>query len=323
MICGNATIDGLLAADVSVQPMSPGTRVPAVGYLQDLLRCHGYGYLPDPRVSYYGTWGVSTTRAVTDYRRKYSLATGSTADSVLLRDLVQRPAPQPQLSPAWVPLVLDTAFTPTLRFVWLTSLFETGGLFARMNLNTDECGVSFGILQWSQKAGQLHNFLRACSTRQRAEWETIMGTEAGALLDHTARPNGGVDPRGFALDPAFELTKDPWKNRLDALGASHAMQRVQLELASETYDAALLKIKAWTHPGTSERTLAFLLDLTNQFGPGRVQQHYAQAAEPGVPESEILKIMEDAFTARARPQFQQQVRARREFFRTTPLLSDV
>jgi hypothetical protein len=321
MISGNATIDGLLAADISVQPLSAGTHVPAVGYLQDLLRCHGYGYLPDPRVAYYGTWGVSTTRAVTDYRRRYSLATGSAADSALLLDLAQRPAPQ--LSPAWVPLVLDTAFTPTLRFVWLTSLFETGGLFAKMNLNTDQCGVSFGILQWSQRGGQLHNFLHACSTRQPGEWETIMGTQAGALLDHAAQPNGGLDPRGFALDPAFELAKGPWKNRLDALGFSHAMQRVQLELASETYDAALSKIKAWTHPGTSERTLAFLLDLTNQFGPGRVQQHYAQAAAPSVPESEILKIMEDAFTALARPQFQQQVRARREFFRTTPLLAEV
>jgi hypothetical protein len=323
MISGNATIDGLLAADVSVQPLSPGTHVPAVGYLQDLLRCHGYSYLPDPRLSYYGTWGASTTRAVADYRRKHSLATGATADSALLRDLVQRPATQPQLSPAWVPLVLDTAFTDVLRFVWLTSLFETGGLFAKMNLNTDECGVSFGILQWSQRAGQLHNFFHACSTRQPGEWETIMGTQAGALLDYTARPNGGVDPRGFALDPAFELTKDPWKTRLDALGGSHAMQRVQLELASETYDTALLKIKAWTHPDTSERTLAFLLDLTNQFGPGRVQQHYAQVAQSGVPESEILKKMEDAFTALSRPQFQQQVRGRREFFRTTALLADV
>jgi hypothetical protein len=323
MISGNSTINGLLAADNSVRPLSSGTHVPAVSYLQDLLRCHGYNYLPDPRASYYGTWGLTTTRAVTDYRRRHALAPGSTADSALLRDLIQRPATQPQLSPAYLPLVLDTAFTATLRFVWLTSLFETGGLFAKINLNTDQCGASFGILQWSQKAGQLHNFFHACSTRQPAEWQTIMGTQAPALVDYTARPNGGLDLRGFALNPAFELTKDPWKIRLNALGASRTIQRVQLELASEIYQSALLNIKSWTHPGTSQRAQAFLLDLGNQFGPARVQQHYEEAAKPGVPESEVLKELENTFTAIARPQFQPQVRARREFFRTSPLLSDL
>jgi hypothetical protein len=41
-----------------------------------------------------------------------------------------------------------------------------------------------------------------------------------------------------------------------------------------------------------------------------------------VTESAVLKAMEDAFTAIARLQFQPQVRARREFFRNTGLLSD-
>jgi hypothetical protein len=323
MISGNSTIDGLLAADNSVQPLSSGTHVPAVSYLQDLLRCHGYSYLPDPRASYYGTWGLTTTRAVTDYRCRHALAPGSAADSAFLHDLIQRPAVQPQLSPAYLPLVLGTAFTPVLRFVWLTSLFETGGLFAKVNLNTDQCGASFGILQWSQKAGQLHNFFHACSTRQPVAWQTIMGTQAQALLDYTARPNGGLDPRGFALNPAFELTKDPWKTRMDALGVSRTMQQVQLELASETYQTALSNIKSWTHEGTSERAQAFLLDLGNQFGSARVQHHYEEAAQPGIPESEVLQELEDTFTALARPQFQLQVRARREFFRTTPLLSEV
>jgi hypothetical protein len=35
-----------------------------------------------------------------------------------------------------------------------------------------------------------------------------------------------------------------------------------------------------------------------------------------------MQKLEDAFTALSRPEFQPQVRARREFFRTTPLLSD-
>jgi hypothetical protein len=143
-----------------------------------------------------------------------------------------------------------------------------------------------------------------------------------SILDYTAKPNGGLDASGTAVDPAFKLTKDPWKSKLQALGASLPIQRVQLDLAAETYRAELASETAWASKTTSERAFAFLLDLANQFGPGRVEQHYKQAAQPGVTEGAILKAMEDAFTAIAMPQFQPQVRARREFFRTTPLLSD-
>jgi hypothetical protein len=259
--------------------------------------------------------------AVTDYRRKHGLdPSKDRAGSGLLRDLILRPALKAGLGPAYVPLVLDIAFTPILRFVWLTSLFETGGVFETLNLNTDQCGVSFGLLQWSQKPGQLHKFLEACSTREPAEWVRIIG--GNAVLEYTAKPNGGLDSRGWAIDPAFELTKDPWSSKLQALGTSLPMQRVQLALASEVYRVEIARETGYAGKSTSERGFAFLLDLANQFGPPRVEREYTKAAQAGVAEASILKNMEDAFTAMASLQFQPQVRARREFFRTTTLLSD-
>ena len=320
MNCGDPTIDGLLAEEASIPNLATGANNHAVGYLQDLLRGHGYNLLPGPREPSYSIYGPATSRAVADYRRRNALAPGDSADSALLKDLVQRPAANAQLSPAYAPLVMNVLFTSITRFVWLTSLFETGGAFGSLNLNTDQCGVSFGILQWSQKPGQLHKLLLACNTEEPAEWSHIIG--GTAILDHTAKPNGGVDARGYSVDPGFELTKDPWKARLLALGASPAMQRIQLALASDAYLTELTAIGATTPEIRSERGHAFLLDLANQFGPGRIAQHYQTAAQSGTTESEILKQLEDAFTNLARPQFQPQVRARREFFRTTPLLSD-
>jgi hypothetical protein len=325
MKCGDSTIDGLLASTPWVHPLFPGENARAIGYLQDLLRGHGYRFLPDPRSTSYGFYGSETCLAVTDYRQKHALDPDKDrAGSGLLRDLIIRPAPKATVGPAYVPLVLDVAFTPILRFVWLTSLFETGGVFEALNLNTDKCGVSFGILQWSQKPGQLHKFLHACSTREPTEWARIIGGGAmsDSILDNTARPNGGLDARGNAIDPAFELTQDPWKSKLQAIGASLPMQRVQLDLASETYRAELAHETGYASKTTSARGFGFLLDLANQFGPGRVEQQYKQAAQDGVAEGAILKALEDAFTAIARLRFQPQVRARREFFRTTALLSD-
>jgi len=320
MNCGDPTIDGLLAEEASILNLTSGANGRAVEYLQDLLRGHGYNFLPDPRVAWYGKYGLSTSHAVTDYRRKNGLAPGDFADSALLKDLVRRPAPNAALSIPFVTLVLEGIFTSLTRFVWLTSLFETGGAFGTLNLNTDQCGVSFGILQWSQKPGQLHKLLLTCQSEEPEEWVRIFGDTA--ILDHTARPNGGVDARGDSVDPAFELTKDPWKSRLLALGKSPAMKTVQLNLASITYGRQLPSIAASTPRICSERGYAFLLDLANQFGPGRIGQYYKTAAQPGTTEAGILKQLEDAFTNLARPQFQPQVRARREFFRTTSLLSD-
>ena len=321
MQCGNTIIDGLIEGTPSVHPLLPGQNIRAVGYLQDLLRGHGYAFLPDPRAATYGCFGSETRLAISAYRQRHEITSDKDrAGSGLLRDLVNRPAPSAAVSPAYLPLVLDVAFTPILRFVWLTSLFETGGVFQSLNLNTDQCGVSFGILQWSQKAGQLNKILQACFTREPAEWTRIMSDQT--ILDYTAKPNGGLDARGQAVDPAFELTQDPGKMKLEILGGSLPMQRVQLELAAETCSAELARATAYARPGTSERVFAFLLDLANQFGPARVEEQYKRAAQPGVSEGAILKAMEDAFTAIARFQFQPQVRARREFFRTTKQLSD-
>lgn len=320
MNCGDPTVDGLLRNPATVTPLMPGATGLAVAYLQDLLRGHGHNQLPDPRANGYGIYGPATSQAVSDYRRKFGLPAAERADSAILADLVARPAENALLGPAYVPLVLNKTFTPILRFVWLTSLFETRGVFASLNLNTDRCGLSFGILQWSQKPGQLHIFLNTCRTREPSLWAQIMG-DAG-ILDYTAKSNGGLDSNGLALDPAFELTTDPWKRRMEDLGASTAIQRIQIDLAADAYNAELQRIRRYASGIRSARGFAFLLDLANQFGAGRLARLYPLNAAAGDTESTILIRLEDAFTQLSNTRFQPQVRTRREFFRTTTLLSD-
>jgi hypothetical protein len=322
MNCGDPTIDGLLNNEGHAPPLAPGANGVAVSYLQDLLRGHGYDSLPDPRVTGYGTFGQVTSKAVAAYRQKYGFPGGNVVDSRMLSDVVSRLASAAVAGPAYAPLVLNAPFTPIARFVWLTSLFETRGAFALLNLNSDRCGLSLGILQWSQKANQLHALLNACCRREPHAWVQVMGTAGDGLLNHIAKPNGGLDALGWSLDPAFELSRDPWKGRFEALGASPGMQRVQLDLATETFAAGLKRARQYAFAIHSERGFAFLLDMANQFGAGRVAQQYAAHAVSGDSEAAILVKLEDAFTNLANPAFQPQVHARREFFRTTTLLSD-
>jgi hypothetical protein len=318
MRCGVPAIDGLMADDPSVASLKQGDTGTPVEYLQDLLRGHGYSVLPDPRVPGYGSFGQLTQRSLSGYCQNHGLDANAGVTSAVLRDVITRRAEAATLSPAYLPLVLHQPFTSITRFIWLSSLFETRGEFCTLNLNTDRCGVSFGILQWAQRPGQLHTILEACATQAPGAFSAIMGEME--VLNYTARLNGGLNPAGWALDPAFELTKDPWKTKLLQLGADPAIQRVQLSVASSSYQTQLDRIEAWPGPAKSDRLQAFLLDLINQFGPGRVASEFEKLA--GSSEAIIMQKLEDTFTALARPEFQAQVRARREFFRTTPLLSD-
>jgi hypothetical protein len=292
----------------------------AVGYLQDLLRGHGYSALPDPRVDGYGSFGQITLHALTDYCAKNGLNGGNGLDQTVLADLVSRVAPSAIFSPVYLPLVLSIPFTSITRFIWLSSLFETRGSFALLNLNTDRSGLSLGILQWAQRAGQLHTILAACADQAPDVWAAHMGDRS--VVDYTAKENGGIDGNGWAKHPAFELTKEPWKSKLEALCADPAIQRVQTAVASTAYQTQFDRIQAWPGPPKSERLFAFLLDLGNQFGPGRVSQQFAALVTTGAGESEIMQKLEDSFTALSSTAFQPRVRARREFFRTTSVLSD-
>jgi len=310
----------LLAGDSPAQLLQHGSSGVAVSYLQDLLRGHGYSALPDPRVDGYGSFGQITLHALGDYCAKNGLNASQGLDQTVLSDLVSRAATSAILSPVYLPLVLGIPFTSITRFIWLSSLFETRGSFTLLNLNTDRSGLSMGILQWAQRAGQLHTILAACADQAPDVWAANMGDRS--VVDYTATPNGGIDADGWAKDPAFELTKKPWKSKLQALCADPAIQRVQTSVASTAYQTQFDRIQAWPGPPKSERLVAFLLDLGNQFGPGRVAQQFAALVTTGADESEIMQKLEDSFTALSSTAFQPQVRARRKFFRTTSVLSD-
>jgi hypothetical protein len=141
MNCGDATTDGRLQNNRSAQAPMPGANGVAVSYLQDLLRGHGQSSIPD---TVYGGYGLATSQAMPSDRTKYGFPAGHEVDSVTLADVVTRRAETAVLGRAYVPLVLYVPFTPIARFVWLTSLFdagfESGGVFAMLNLNTDHCG---------------------------------------------------------------------------------------------------------------------------------------------------------------------------------------
>jgi len=176
-------------------------------------------------------------------------------------------------------------------------------------------------MDWALKTRPIPSCSAISSPAPRQKPRSAPPTSRWCSMSPSPKFSDSCGSRHDSRPEAFSAAMTRGKSRFEALGASLPIQRVQLEMAAETYSAELARETAYASKTTSQRGLAFLLDLANQFGPGRVEEQYKRAAQPGVAEPEILKAMEDAFTAIARPQFQPQVRARRAFFRTTPLLT--
>lgn len=313
--------------------IGPGSDPQAVGEIQDFLRCQGFGGLPSLLGAGRGTFGPRTREAVRNFRAAEGLGDLEAVDTELLHRLVEKPAPHAVASRAYLGLVLDFEFSGMLPVVALTSQFESAQRFGCLCLNTDRAGLSFGLIQWAQKPGRLHEILAAFEAANPTAFVEVFGggdaAVAGRLLELTSGPSGGVDPQtGEAADPAFNLIEPAWTDRFTAAAMRRDWQRTQCETAVQDFTGAWERLQPKTPRIRSARGAAFLLDLANQHGEGGARSIYRAVDAQARDESELLEAMAEESVNRVRRQFgpgsaeARATRTRRDFFRTTPELSD-
>jgi len=303
----------------------------AVGVVQDLLRGHGFAELPGLLGTARGIFGPLTTAAVEHFQSAHKLAGAGSVDQPTLKAMVDVPAVAPSMARGYLALTLDVTFTPLVRIVSITSQFEGAGLFTAINRNTDRAGLSFGAIQWAQKPGRLNELLRACRTAENDVFVQIFGAGdavlAAGLIEHTALPSCGVDGQGQTTDPRFDLTSETWVSRFLAAGRHRALQTVQANVALDAFQKSLARLRSFAPTIQSQRGVAFMLDLANQYGDGGAQRIFQAVALPGLSEPELLEAIEQESVARVRRQFgdgpvTDSTRSRREAFRVSALLSD-
>jgi hypothetical protein len=127
---------------------------------------------------------------------------------------------------------LITDWIPTL--LWKTSEHE--GQFWSVQANLDGNGVSYGILQWTQKSGSLGGLLRAMAAADPIAFGRFFGSSWARLLEVTGRASlEAVD--GVAL------WSEPWVSRFASAGRWPAFQQVQARVAAESeYMGGAVKI---------------------------------------------------------------------------------
>lgn len=336
---GIAEIDPLLT-DPSSQPLrlDRGGR-DAVGAVQDLLTGHGYKGLPSILLPSYGAYGDATLKALCDFQGLNGLTPDGMLTPPTLKQMIATPAKDPRATHAHLSLVLGIPVSGMHRILTLTAQMEGVGKFSALNLNTDGAGLSFGLIQWAQRPGRLVDILRAFEQAHPDDFVRIFGEGnsdlAHRLLAHVKKPSGGVDNKtGKATDGEFDLVAKPWPARFQEAALHLPFQRIQVNLANEAFEKSFDKMRQYDTAAViqSERAVAFMLDVANQFGDGSVTRPsstpdrglaglYRRVFRPGTPEPALLQGIADATVAAMPAKFQNGVRARRTLFLKTPLLS--
>jgi hypothetical protein len=326
--CGIDRIDGLYAGAAGVAYVGPGdSDVAAVAVIQDLLSGHGQRGLPNLLGPSYGIFGPATTRALQDFCLRLGLPGTNQVDRNTLQRLVMTPAATPMASRAYLTMVLDVEFGGLVKVLSVVAQMEGAGKFAALNLNTDKAGLSVGLIQWAQKPRRLYEILSAFSAASRADYVQIFGAgdqpTAQGLLAHTAKVNGGVDPQsGKTVDSNFDLVCEPWVSRFQAALAWLPFQKIQVGTALAAFGVSLARLQQYAPDLHAERSVAFMLDLANQFGDGGARKIYAAVHQDGMSEADILSACAEESVHRIQDPFKPAAQLRRQHFQTTSFLSD-
>lgn len=324
---GIPMLDALLK-DRGAPAINSGTRDhTAIGAIQDLLSGHGVVGMPNCLSPLYGRFGTKISSAIQSFQGQHDLPPTGVVDSATLLQLIAIPASEPRASLGYLTLVLHKGFTGLLKVVSIVSQMEGAGKFGALNLNIDGAGLSYGIIQWAQRPGRLLELLRAYSAADQALYVEIFGEGdavlADALLALLGRSNGGVDPKkGITIDARFDLIKSPWTERFKQATLQLKFQIAQVDAAVQAFGKSYQVILGYSSGIESERGVAFMLDVANQFGDGGLKRIYNKVHRSGMGEMEILEAIADETVEHMPDKFKHGVRARRDDFLTTALLSD-
>ena len=134
------------------------------------------------------------------------------------------------------------------------------GSYDSLNLNLDGAGLSFGIIQWAQKVGNLGVLLAEMQRTDPERFAATFGPDWQALLDVTARSS--LEPVAGVV-----LWREPWVSRFKAAGRDPVFIEVQNRLARQGHHfqgalQAAAVFGVWT-----ERALALFYDTSVQQGP--------------------------------------------------------
>lgn len=143
---------------------------------------------------------------------------------------------------------------------------ESAGKFWAQNRNTDGQGLSFGLLQWSQRSGSLGQLVRGMFEADPDEFDAVFNVDSQAMIAHLT----SQDEADRMLLP---LWQEPWTARFRRAGQVATFQEVQARMAltGASWKGALgIADLFGAH---TERALVLFYDRANHHGAAGARKY--------------------------------------------------
>lgn len=174
------------------------------------------------------------------------------------------------------------------------------GSYSSTNRNTDGEGLSYGIIQWTQRSGNLGKVLRAMAKADPAAFRRIFGGAWRELLEVTTAAS-------LAPVAGVVLWAEPWVSRFKEAGRHEPFRAAQRRLAtSGSHWQGAVKVAA--HLGIhTERAMCLFYDTAVHQGAGAAmsiakatKKHFTTQGAAQVPAIEVLRFYAQSCAARFR-----------------------
>lgn len=245
-----------------------------------------------------GDYGENTRKAVRAFQRRNGLQPTGEVNPKTWRKLMGRP----------IPTVRD-------RSLQLTAAFE-GHDFTLAQGNFDGAGITWGIIGFTLKHGELSKIVLEIQRRNPALVKEAFGAKADELLGILR----GTKAQQLAFANAISIGADnvrlaePWRSGFHKFGELGPVQALQLEIADRDYFRPAVKTARRLRLRT-ELGLALAFDIHVQNGGiaprahRQIKKHLAE--HPIQRELELRVIVANAVAKHSLPQFREDVRSRK------------
>jgi hypothetical protein len=264
-----------------------GAQGPLIIDLQLSLNERGF----DPKASD-GIYGKDTAAAVGRFQTSVSHpATGAVTDDL------------------WTAITGAAVPDVEARALQLTSTFEGHG-YGLAEGNWDGAWLTWGIIGFTLKHGEVQSIVSNIARQAPACIDGAFGAEAARLLKIIAASPAEQEAWATSIGTGSHLA-EPWRTGFQRFGSFPEVQAEQRARVHHDYFMPALRTAAALRL-SSELGIALCFDIHVQNGSVSAGTRDAIArATPSAPELTIREALANAVADRAKPQFQDDVRARK------------
>jgi peptidoglycan hydrolase-like protein with peptidoglycan-binding domain len=245
-----------------------------------------------------GVYGQDTAAAIEAFQQARGLPPTGALDPVTWQALMGTAAPN----------VRDRALQ-------VTAAFEGHG-FGLAQGNWDGAGITWGIVGFTLKHGELGRMVLRLHQERPDLLEAAFGSRTGELVETLGEPRARqiAWADGISLGARKERLAEPWRSAFARLGAFDEVQAMQLTAVDRDYFQPSLET-ARRFDLRTELGLALAFDIHVQNGgiasKARLEIEGQRADHPLTTEQELRVIVAHAVAANSRAEFREDVLARK------------